>query len=59
MKNHVIQVHHEYGGSNRYFITADTELDARVIAFCIGGGYNGNLVDQGVIELAREWTTVL
>lgn len=58
-KNYVIEVHRELGGSNRYFITADTELDARVIAFCLDGGHSGNLVDQGIIELTKEWTTVL
>lgn len=59
MKNYVIQVNRDGGGSDRYFITANTEIDARVIAFCQDGGHNGNIVDQGVIELAKEWTTVL
>lgn len=54
-----IQVNRAAGRSNRYFITANTELDARVIAFCLDGGHNGNLVDQDIIKLAKEWTKVL
>lgn len=59
MKNFTIQVNRDGGGSDRYFITASTEIDARVIAFCLDGGHNGHLVDKGIIELVKEWTTVL
>ena len=59
MKQFVIKVSQEDGRSDRYFITADTEIDARVIAFCLDGGHNGHLVDEGIIELVKEWTTVL
>ena len=42
-----------------YTIVADSETDARVIAFCLDGGHVGNEVERGHIELAKTYTEVL
>jgi len=42
-----------------YTILADTETDARVIAFCLDGGHIGTEIERGHIELAKTYTEVL
>ncbi len=42
-----------------YTILADTETDARVMAFCLDGGHAGQTVERGHIELAKTYTEVL
>jgi len=60
LKQFKIRVYTELSeATNDYQIIADSELDARVIAFCLDGGHTGNTVDRGIIELVKEWTTVL
>jgi len=45
--------------STDYLILADTETDARVIAFCLDGGHKGYTIERGHIELAKTYTEVL
>lgn len=56
---------HEAGAARDYSVPAETELDARVLAFVLDGGlerskYNrGSILEDGEVELAKMWTEVV
>lgn len=54
-----IRVFQEGGDPVDYTIIADSETDARVIAFCLDGGHVGTKIERGHIELAKTYTEVL
>jgi hypothetical protein len=41
-----------------YSVLATSEIDARVMAFILDGGFSDKFVDNGLIELAKAWTEV-
>lgn len=45
--------------NGEYEITAYTEIDARVIAFCLHNKPNTNSIEVGNVEAAKIWTKVL
>jgi hypothetical protein len=56
-----IKVSKEGGvGISYYTVKADSEMDARVIAFCLDGGMaeGSHVLEQGHIELAKTYTEV-
>ena len=40
-----------------YTVLATTSVDARLLAFCLDGGWGGDEMDDGAIELAFMWTS--
>jgi hypothetical protein len=42
-----------------YTILADTETDARVLAYCLNGDHAGNEIERSYIDLAMTYTEVL
>jgi hypothetical protein len=54
-----IRVFQEDGDPVDYTIVADSETDARVIAFCLDGGHVGTEIERGHIELAKTHTEAI
>lgn len=67
MKRFAIKVFddHEAGASRDYSVPAETELDARVLAFVLDGGLErnkygrGSTIEDGEVELSKMWTKVM
>ncbi len=59
---YIVRVHNDIENEPRYddfTVVADSEIDARVIAFCLDGGPHRHLGPETLKALTEEWTEVL
>jgi len=61
LREHIIDVHSDECELHRYTVLAATEVDARVLAFALDGGFGvkQSEIERGHIELALTWTSVV
>ncbi len=62
MIDYIVRVYNDIEGEPRYddfTVRADSEIDAKVIAFCLDGGTHPHISPNALVALAEEWTKVL